>query len=265
MNRKKILLSDDTMDFRNSCKEKLQEKGYEVILRKRDGFEVLSAIQDEHPDLVIMDTQLRHLDAIAVINTLSSEGALPYFIITSSFTNEFTEKMLTQLPNCHIMLRPIAVSALVDRVDAICSMEESVSRPSSAGNEQQQEIIITDILHQVGVPAHIKGYHYLRRAILIALNDMKVIDSVTKELYPAVARYFDTTPSRVERAIRHAIEVAWDRGDVDVLNSYFGYTIQNTRGKPTNSEFIAMIADRIRLKYGDCKSVPDMSAMRGVR
>lgn len=247
MNRKKILLSDDATDFRTSCKEKLQEKGYEVILRKRDGFEVLSAIQDEHPDLVIMDTQMRHVDAIAVINTLSSESKLPYFIITSSFTNDFTEKMLTRLPNCHIMLRPIAISALVDRVEAICSMEESTAHTTSVGNEQQREIIITDILHQVGVPAHIKGYHYLRKAILIALADMKVIDSVTKELYPAVARYFDTTPSRVERAIRHAIEVAWDRGDVDTLNSYFGYTIHNLRGKPTNSEFIAMIADKMRL------------------
>ena len=265
MNRKKILLSDDATDFRNSCKEKLQEKGYEVILRKRDGFEVLSAIQDEHPDLVIMDTQMRHVDAIAVINTLSSESQLPYFIITSSFTNDFTEKMLTRLPNCHIMLRPIALSALVDRVDAICSMEETTAHTVSADNEQQREIIITDILHQVGVPAHIKGYHYLRKAILIALADMKVIDSVTKELYPAVARYFDTTPSRVERAIRHAIEVAWDRGDVDVLTNYFGYTIQNTRGKPTNSEFIAMIADRIRLKYPEGKSVSEISSKREAR
>lgn len=265
MHRKKILLSDDATDFRNSCKEKLQEKGYEVILRKRDGFEVLSAIQDEHPDLVIMDTQMRHVDAIAVINTLSSESKLPYFIITSSFTNDFTEKMLTRLPNCHIMLRPIALSALVDRVGTICSMEETTTRTVSSGNEQQQEIIITDILHQVGVPAHIKGYHYLRKAILIALADMKVIDSVTKELYPAVARYFDTTPSRVERAIRHAIEVAWDRGDVDVLTNYFGYTIQNTRGKPTNSEFIAMIADRIRLKYPEGKSMPEVSPMRDAR
>ncbi len=262
MNRKKILLSDDATDFRNSCKEKLQEKGYEVILRKRDGFEVLSAIQDEHPDLVIMDTQMRHVDAIAVINTLSSESQLPYFIITSSFTNDFTEKMLTRLPNCHIMLRPIAVSALVDRVDAICTMEDNSNHTASADNEQQREIIITDILHQVGVPAHIKGYHYLRKAILIALADMKVIDSVTKELYPAVARYFDTTPSRVERAIRHAIEVAWDRGDVDVLTNYFGYTIQNTRGKPTNSEFIAMIADRIRLKYPEAKATSNVSARR---
>ena len=265
MNRKKILLSDDATDFRNSCKEKLQEKGYDVILRKRDGFEVLSAIQDEHPDLVIMDTQMRHVDAIAVINTLSSETKLPYFIITSSFTNDFTERMLTRLPHCHIMLRPIAVSALVDRADAICSMEENTVHTASIGSEQQREIIITDILHQVGVPAHIKGYHYLRKAILIALNDMKVIDSVTKELYPAVARYFDTTPSRVERAIRHAIEVAWDRGDVDVLTNYFGYTIQNTRGKPTNSEFIAMIADRIRLKYADGKPVAEYSNMRDAR
>ncbi len=262
MNRKKILLSDDATDFRNDCREKLQEKGYEVILCKRDGFEVLSAIQDEHPDLVIMDTQMRHVDAIAVVNTLSSEPQLPYFIITSSFTNDFTEKMLTRLSNCHIVLRPITVSTLVDRVDAICTMEDLSNLTASADSEQQREIIITDILHQIGVPAHIKGYHYLRKAILITLADTKAIESVTKELYPAVARHFDTTSSRVERAIRHAIEVAWDRGDVDVLTNYFGYTIQNTRGKPTNSEFIAMIADRIRLKYPETKAASRASVKR---
>ena len=137
---------------------------------------------------------------------------------------------------------------LVDRIEAILQEDEP---PASLLEEQEQqlEIIVTDILHQIGVPAHIKGYHYLRRAIILTLHDRKIINAVTKQLYPAVAEAFETTPSRVERAIRHAIEVAWDRGDVEVLNSYFGYTIQNSRGKPTNSEFIAMIADRIRLKH----------------
>lgn len=115
-------------------------------------------------------------------------------------------------------------------------------------SSQDVEIIVTKIFHQIGVPAHIKGYHYLREAIMMAIKDIDIINSITKQLYPSVAKKFDTTSSRVERAIRHAIEVAWDRGDVDILNSYFGYTIHNTRGKPTNSEFIALIADKLRLQ-----------------
>ena len=251
-NRKKILISDDSADFRICCQEKLREKGYDVILRKRDGFEVLSAIQNEHPDLVVMDTQMRHVDAIGVINTLKAGDQNPKFIVTSSFSNAFTEKVLMETPNCHCILRPVELSVLVDRIDAICSMDADHS-PAGQENtsDKQWEIIVTDILHQIGVPAHIKGYHYLRDEIIMSIKDIKIINSVTKQLYPAVAEHFETTASRVERAIRHAIEVAWDRGDVEVLNSYFGYTIQNSRGKPTNSEFIAMIADQIRLKYKD--------------
>ncbi len=254
MSRKKILLSDDVSDFRAACQEKLCDKGYDVILRKRDGFEVLSAIQNEHPDLVVMDTQMRHVDAIAVLNTLSSEEHIPHFILTSSFVNSITEKMLAKTPGCHLMLRPIEVSVLVDRIAAICEMDDR-NETGSSEESQQREIIVTDILHQIGVPAHIKGYHYLRKSILMVLSNMNLLGAITKELYPAVAKEFSTTPSRVERAIRHAIEVAWDRGDVEVLNSFFGYTIQNSRGKPTNSEFIAMIADQIRLKYSDGKHI----------
>ena len=246
--RKKILLSDDANDFRAGCQERLRERGYDVILRKRDGFDVLSAIQTEFPDLVVMDAQMRHIDAVGVLNSVKSASRIPKFIITSSFSNAFTEKVITETPGCVGVLRPVEISVLVDRIEALLQEDEP---PASMREEQEQqlEIIVTDILHQIGVPAHIKGYHYLRRAIILTLQDMKIINSVTKQLYPAVANYFETTPSRVERAIRHAIEVAWDRGDVEVLNSYFGYTIQNSRGKPTNSEFIAMIADRIRLKH----------------
>lgn len=251
-NRKKILISDDSADFRVSCQEKLREKGYDVIFRKRDGFEVLSAIQDERPELVVMDAQMRHVDAIGVINTLKTGDYMPKFIVTSSYSNAFTEKVLMETPNCHCILRPVEISILAERVDAICSMDTDPVHTVQEGiSDKEWEIIVTDILHQIGVPAHIKGYHYLRDAIIMSLKDMKIINSVTKQLYPAVAEHFETTSSRVERAIRHAIEVAWDRGDVEVLNAYFGYTIQNSRGKPTNSEFIAMIADQIRLKYKD--------------
>ena len=121
-------------------------------------------------------------------------------------------------------------------------------KPAGKEPENNLETSVTEILHQIGVPAHIKGYQYLREAIILSINDTEMMNSVTKVLYPTVAKRFSTTSSRVERAIRHAIEVAWDRGDVDVLSSYFGYTIQNSRGKPTNSEFIAMISDKLRLQ-----------------
>ena len=146
------------------------------------------------------------------------------------------------------ILKPFELSALVDHARSIIKMR-SKNSPSELSESADMESRVTKIIHQIGVPAHIKGYQYLRTAILMTMENNEIINSVTKVLYPTVAKKYGTTTSRVERAIRHAIEVAWDRGDVDTLNSYFGYTIQNSRGKPTNSEFIAMIADNLRLKY----------------
>jgi two-component system response regulator (stage 0 sporulation protein A) len=148
---------------------------------------------------------------------------------------------------------PFDASDLADRVVQLCTMsgfDANAQGKMQAPQQKQEpslEIQVTEILHQIGVPAHIKGYHYLRDSIIMAIETPDIINAVTKQLYPSVAKKYNTTASRVERAIRHAIEVAWDRGDVDILNSYFGYTIHNTRGKPTNSEFIAMISDRLRL------------------
>ena len=250
VSRKKILISDDSAEFRTLCQEKLNEKGYEVILKKRDGFEVLSAIEAENPDLVVMDVQMRHIDALGVLKGLKNRGPLPRFIITSSFNNGFIEKALAEEVNCHYMLKPVEFSLLLERIDSLCS-EDTIQHTTARQDFvsiQQLEVMVTNILHNIGVPAHIKGYHYLREAIILSLLDPAAMNSVTKQLYPSVGKRFSTTSSGVERAIRHAIEVAWDRGDVDVLNSYFGYTIQNSRGKPTNSEFIAMIADKIRIQ-----------------
>lgn len=150
------------------------------------------------------------------------------------------------------MPKPIDYDTFSDKIDMILKNRSNSSASSDkndAADKIDMETQVTRIIHQIGVPAHIKGYQYLRTAILMTISDNDVINSVTKVLYPSVAKKYQTTTSRVERAIRHAIEVAWDRGDVDTLNSYFGYTIQNSRGKPTNSEFIAMIADNMRLKY----------------
>ena len=145
------------------------------------------------------------------------------------------------------ILKPFSSTSLLEHIESLLKNREvRRDEPSSRPDIESQ---VTKIIHQIGVPAHIKGYQYLRAAILMTIDDSEIINSVTKVLYPSVAKKYKTTTSRVERAIRHAIEVAWDRGDVDTLNSYFGYTVQNTRGKPTNSEFIAMIADNLRLKY----------------
>lgn len=160
------------------------------------------------------------------------------------------EKETLEAGAAYYFLKPFDIDTMAERIIKLSGFkkEKAAKEASETLNVNKLELMITEILHQIGVPAHIKGYHYLRDAIMMAVNDTEVINSVTKLLYPSVAKKYQTTASRVERAIRHAIEVAWDRGNVDVFDSYFGYTIQNSRGKPTNSEFIAMISDKLRLQ-----------------
>ena len=164
----------------------------------------------------------------------------------SSSDNPNLEREILSAGADYYFLKPFDVNILSERIRLLTGWSSGADRINPSGPDLQ--VLVSEIMHQIGVPAHIKGYQYLRSAIIMSINDAEIMNSVTKILYPAVAKEFSTTASRVERAIRHAIEVAWDRGDVDVLSSYFGYTIQNTRGKPTNSEFIAMISDRLRLK-----------------
>ena len=251
-NRKKVLIGDETSDFGTIYQKKLKEKGYDVILTKRDGAQILNAIEKECPDIVVMNTLMTSMDAVHVLRTIKDKENIPKFIVTSTFNNGIVEKEIMENQYCYYMLEPFEISVLLDQIDIMCGIPSTTdafpSKPQGDVTPQQLEVNITGIIHQIGVPAHIKGYHYLREAIMLSVKDTSMMNSVTKQLYPLVAKKFGTTASRVERAIRHAIEVAWDRGDVDVLNSYFGYTIQNSRGKPTNSEFIAMIADKIRMQ-----------------
>ena len=179
---------------------------------------------------------------------------MPTFIVVSSFGRPSLEREVMSAGASYFMIKPVSYSDIIEKI-----LQINYKSQLSNGKEQNpkgiidykdnssMEVKITEILHQIGVPAHIKGYHYLRNSIMMSIENPEIINSVTKQLYPSVAHNFETTSSRVERAIRHAIEVAWDRGDIDILNSYFGYTIHNSRGKPTNSEFIAMISDRLRL------------------
>ena len=208
-------------------------------------------------DVAIIDIWLSQLDGIGVIRACRNldfrSDPAPVFIMTSPVSNQNMFIQAAGAGAALCLIKPIRADSLLEHIAQLLTARESAGSlapmPLAVTEPDDIETQVTQIIHQIGVPAHIKGYQYLRTAILLTVKDSDVINSVTKVLYPSVAKKYSTTTSRVERAIRHAIEVAWDRGDVDTLNAYFGYTIQNNRGKPTNSEFIAMIADNLRLKY----------------
>ena len=246
----KIYLIDSGSDYRYLCRENLARLGFEVVGDTGDGLEALSQIKRLEPDVVLLDLWFPGLDCTALVREVKRQMKRPpMFILVTSISNKqlLEEVFAAGVSNC--MIKPFDYENLAEKIRYTYEhrrMTENVPEPRDAAADLEGDV--TKIIHQIGVPAHIKGYRYLRSAIMMAVRDTRVISEVTKTLYPSVAKEFDTTSSRVERAIRHAIEVAWDRGDVDVLNSFFGYTVQNSKGKPTNSEFIAMIADHLRLK-----------------
>jgi two-component system response regulator (stage 0 sporulation protein A) len=252
-NKIKILIGDDSAQYGVFCAANLRNSGFFVITRQKDGMVIFDAVKNELPDIVIVDAVMPGIDAIELIRRAEKLDKKPLFIVTSSYENSFIENQVMNAGASYFMLKPFDIKVLGERIKAMLDIDTDISsdhRISSARqNPANLEIIVTDIIHQIGVPAHIKGYHYLREAIICSVNDKEMLESVTKLLYPAVAKKFATTPSRVERAIRHAIEIAWDRGDIDTLNSFFGYTINTGKGKPTNSEFIALITDKICLKF----------------
>jgi len=219
-----------------------------VITRRKDGRTLVDAIQHDAPDVVIVDAILPNLDAMELMRRVrAANGKQPYFIVTSAYDSAFIEKQAMESGASYFMLKPFNLEMLSQRIFRLVQGEQT----TNSGNREEEdlEFVVTETIHQLGVPAHIKGYHYLRVAILLSIDNQELLESVTKMLYPAVAKHFDTTSSRVERAIRHAIEIAWDRGDLDTLNTFFGYTVNTAKGKPTNSEFIALITDKLRLQY----------------
>lgn len=246
----KVLIGDDTKEFGQICSEMLKNAGFQTILQPKNGFNVLEGLKKYNPDVVIMDSFMPNMDAIGVMQTAKETlNKLPMFIVTSAYDNSFVEKEIMQNGAAYFMLKPFDIKTLVERIYSFVGVSSTKAKAHNNHNsELDMEVIITETIHQIGVPAHIKGYYYLRESIMISIKDPEMLGSVTKLLYPSVAKTFKTTSSRVERAIRHAIEIAWDRGDLETLNSYFGYTVHVSRGKPTNSEFIAMIADKLRLK-----------------
>ena len=252
----KILIADENSAQRQSLINDLRRAGYTNIEVALNGEEALIKIDRFHPDVAIIDIWLSKLDGIGVIrnskNLNYGKDKAPAFIVVSMVSSQSAFLEATNAGADLCLLKPYNTESLCAHVEALAKARAGMlSTPKAVASDDTPDIEtqVTKIIHQIGVPAHIKGYQYLRTAILLTVKDSEAINSVTKVLYPSVAKKYQTTTSRVERAIRHAIEVAWDRGDVDTLNSYFGYTIQNNRGKPTNSAFIAMITDNLRPKY----------------
>ncbi len=254
MNTKlKVMIADDTADFGQNCAKILRSYGMEVVLCEKDGARLVYESEKHKVNVIIADVFMPNLDILGVLNLLKEKDIKdrPIVMAMSNFDNQRLEKETLDAGASYYFLKPIDFNTMAQRIINISGWKNEtaplVVNKSQVATDIQLEILITDIIHQIGVPAHIKGYNYLRDAIMMSVKNTDMINSVTKVLYPTVAKKHQTTSSRVERAIRHAIEVAWDRGDMDTLDSYFGYTIQNNRGKPTNSEFIAMISDKIRL------------------
>lgn len=245
----KLIITEEATQFPNENLNILEKYDIEPIFCNKDGEELILTIRTDKPDIVLMDLFMTRLDSLGVMRKINNmDVKTPFFIVTSSFHSPALEREIMNNGANYYALKPYDFESICENIVSLVKRGKLSSGNASVLDSFGVELKVTEILHEIGVPAHIKGYHYLRDSIIMSIEQPEIINAVTKQLYPSVAKKYDTTSSRVERAIRHAIEVAWDRGDVDVLNSYFGYTIHNDRGKPTNSEFIAMISDKLRLQ-----------------
>ncbi|MEG2097340.1 MAG: sporulation transcription factor Spo0A [Pseudoflavonifractor sp.] len=250
--KKKVLVADAGEEFRRLLVDTLAaEPDLAVVGDTGDGQEAIDLVRSRNPDVVVMDLVLARMDGLEILAQMAALMPRPRVLVVSSFAGGALAAHAADRGADYYLMKPAKMSTVVERVRQLAAQplgEQDGPTNRGSAREASLESLVTTIIHEIGVPAHIKGYQYLREAIIIAVEDMEVINAVTKILYPEVAKRFSTTSSRVERAIRHAIEVAWDRGDLETLQKYFGYTVSNAKGKPTNSEFIAMIADRLQLQ-----------------
>jgi two-component system response regulator (stage 0 sporulation protein A) len=262
----RVAIADDNKDFVDILHDYFERQDdFTIVGTASNGLEAVDLITSESPDILILDIIMPHLDGIGVLERMNKADYLqrPKTILLTAFGQETMIQRAIELGADYFILKPFDLDTLGNRMRQLMDTNVPVVKPSSSSPAiigYQQPLIrsrnldleVTNIIHQMGVPAHIKGYQYLRDAILLVINEINFLGAVTKELYPHIAEKYQTTPSRVERAIRHAIELAWDRGNVDMMNKFFGYTINIERGKPTNSEFIAMVADKLRIGTKAC-------------
>jgi len=253
-NKIKVLLADDNKDFCDVVRGYLEKADdINVVDVAYDGLDAYAKINTLKPDVAILDGIMPKLDGLGVLERLSQCNTRPICIMLSAVSQEQITQRAIELGAAYYMVKPFDMDTLTTRIRQLNLRKASPNKPDAGKPLSSIALVtletrVTNILHEIGVPAHIRGYHYMREAILMAVNDLDVLNYITKELYPSIAKRCNTTPSRVERAIRHAIEVAWSRGKIEAIDSMFGYTVSNTKGKPTNSEFIALIADRLRLE-----------------
>lgn len=258
MEKLRVMLADDNQRVVNILESILQEDDeIEIVGKAEDGVEALGMIEETEPDVVLLDLIMPKLDGLGVLEKLRKLGPdrkIPEVIVVSAIAQERVTESAFELGAAYYVLKPFDHETILSRVQRL----KPGARPAFINSPEGErtgdkkrynlESDVTNIIHEIGVPAHIKGYQYLRDAIMMSVDDSEMLNSITKILYPSIAKQHNTTPSRVERAIRHAIEVAWSRGKVDTIDELFGYTVNNGKGKPTNSEFVALIADKIRLE-----------------
>lgn len=250
----KIILVDDNKEFCELVKEYLdQQNNMQVIDVAYNGIEGLKLIREHNPDVVILDIIMPHLDGIGVLEELNRQNMIQNqkIIMLTAFGHEEVTQRVVELGANYYIMKPFDLEVLVERIEQLMNPSKITTNFSGAAIAPRKKDIsvrITEIMHQIGVPAHIKGYLYLRAAIEMVVKNIELLGAITKELYPLVAKQFNTTPSRVERAIRHAIEVSWERGNIKAINNIFGHSVTTESGKPTNSQFIAKIADKLRLE-----------------
>ena len=266
-----VLIADDNQEFSTTLATYLKNQDDMVVVgRAKDGNEALDMVSSLMPDIILLDVIMPHLDGIGVLEQINmiKMNKKPICIMLSAVGQDKITRRAIELGAEYYVVKPFDIDLLITRIRELKNYKPSqtnnfiardreigITKPQyidisnmSTNKEDNLEALVTNVIHEVGVPAHIKGYQYLREAIIMVVNDIDVINQITKCLYPQIARKFHTTPSRVERAIRHAIEVAWGRGQQDVVENIFGYTVSAAKGKPTNSEFIAMISDKLRLE-----------------
>lgn len=266
-----VVIADDNREFSSILNDYLSSEDDIVVSGiAKDGFEALRLVEEQSPDLLILDIIMPRLDGLGVLENLNMMDleSKPQIMVLSAVGQDKITQRAIELGACYYVVKPFDMSLLTERIRQMFSSSMdcipiykkqdsipqerktsfSMTEKKSKDTEMDMGTKITNIIHEIGVPAHIKGYMYLRDAITLVTENMGLLSAVTKELYPSIARKYNTTPSRVERAIRHAIEVAWARGRVDTINNLFGYTVNNGKGKPTNSEFIAIVADKLRME-----------------
>ncbi|MBE6846463.1 MAG: sporulation transcription factor Spo0A [Ruminococcus sp.] len=249
----KVIIADENADLRAAVQMAIDGKsGIKVVDSVENGRALVDSILALQPDFVLLDHMLPVMDGISAVRNISRQTVVnvPVFCILTGFASAVSMNEAMKAGVAAYLMKPIDSSVLEEKIVELMDSYNMTlnSVPAGVDAETQLEILVTNTIHEIGVPAHIKGYQYIRDAIIMTINDMDTINAVTKVMYPAIAKKYNTTSSRVERAIRHAIEVAWDRGDIEVLQNFFGYTVSNVKGKPTNSEFISMISDKLRLK-----------------